>query len=156
MNNFPFTEVYDVALRLGLAVTAGIILGLNRWLHHKPAGVRTHSLVALGAALAVVLVTRAVGSDAQALSRVIQGLVTGVGFIGAGVIWRAVEEQKVFGLTTAATIWASAILGIVCGTGDYVLGTVALIFMMAILFIGGPLEEGIEKMLDKKSVQKSG
>lgn len=84
MNNW---EIYTtIALRLGLALLAGSILGLNRWLHHKSAGIRTHSLVAIGSATAVILISDFIKDDAQAMSRVLQGLITGLGFLGAGVI----------------------------------------------------------------------
>lgn len=142
-------ELYEIVARLGLAVTAGAALGLNRWLHQKPAGMRTHALVALGAAMATMLVSHAAGADAQSLSRVIQGLITGVGFIGAGVIMRAVEEPKISGLTTAATIWASAILGITCGVADYTVGTVGLVFALLILTVGLWVEDTIEKFFKR-------
>lgn len=146
--NYP--ELYDIVTRLGLAVTAGGAVGLNRWLHHKPAGMRTHALVALGAAIATLLVSRAIETDAQALSRVIQGLITGVGFIGAGVIMHvSSDEHRVFGLTTAATIWASAILGITCGTGDYIVGTVGMVLALLILTVGLWIEEGIQKFFSR-------
>ncbi len=78
-NSYP-----EILIRLGLALLAGIILGLNRWMHHKSAGIRTHSLVALGAALVMLLVGSFPGTDVQAHSRVLQGLITGIGFLGAG------------------------------------------------------------------------
>ncbi len=80
-----------IALRLALALLVGAILGLNRWLHHKSAGIRTHSLVAIGAATAVMLISDLVQDDAQSVSRVLQGLITGLGFLGAGVI---IHEQR--------------------------------------------------------------
>ena len=140
-------DASDVAVRLGFAVAAGAIIGLNRWLHHKPAGVGTHALVALGAALATVLVSRTADADAQAMSRVIQGLVTGVGFIGAGVIMRTDDHSRVQGLTTAATVWTSAILGIACGTADFAVGTVAVAFTLGVLLVGKRCEDLIGRML---------
>ncbi len=107
-----FAHLSEVSLRLVCAVFAGAVIGLNRWFYHKPAGLGTHGLVALGAALACVIATQAKGADAGAASRTIQGLVTGVGFIGAGVIMRENRGQHVHGLTTAASVWVSAILGI--------------------------------------------
>ncbi len=136
----------DVAARLGFAVATGAIIGLNRWLHHKPAGVRTHALVTLGAALATVLMSRAASGDIAAVSRVIQGLVTGVGFIGAGVILRVDAEHRVEGLTTAAALWASAILGMVCGVADFTLGAIAVAFALGVLVFGGPCEEFVGRL----------
>lgn len=143
-------EITDITWRLGLAVVGGGALGLNRWLHKKPAGMRTHALVALGAALTTVLISRAIETDAQALSRVIQGLLTGVGFIGAGVIMRADVEQRISGLTTAATIWTAAILGIVCGYADFILGTIALVFALLILTVGLWVEDTIERFFKRR------
>src|SRR5256885_16634461 len=88
-------ESIDIAARLGSAVLAGAILGINRDLHHKPAGLRTHSLVSLGSAVVVVVIVSLPGASADAVARVIQGLVTGVGFIGAGVILHHGAENRV-------------------------------------------------------------
>ncbi len=130
----------EILLRLGCALLAGIVLGLNRWLHHKSAGIRTHSLVALGAALVMLLVGSFPGADAQAQSRVLQGLITGIGFLGAGVIIHQEQSQTIHGLTTAASVWACAILGATFGSGFYVLGLCAMSAIFLILIVGGPLE----------------
>ena len=113
-----------IALRLALALIVGAILGLNRWLHHKSAGIRTHSLVAIGSATAVMLISDFVQDDAQAVSRVLQGLITGLGFLGAGVIIREQRSQKVHGLTTAASLWACALIGASFGAGQFVWGAI--------------------------------
>src|ERR1700682_2267796 len=102
----------DIVLRLGAAMLIGAMLGLNRELHHKPTGVRTLGLVSLGSALAVLAVADAPQAD---VSRVIPGVITGPGFLGAGVILHRPTGGKVHGLTTAATIWVTACLGILCG-----------------------------------------
>jgi putative Mg2+ transporter-C (MgtC) family protein len=145
MNAYP-----DILLRLGLALLAGIVLGLNRWLHHKSAGIRTHSLVALGAALVMLLIGSFPGADVQAASHVLQGLITGIGFLGAGVIIHQANSQSIHGLTTAASIWACAILGATFGSGFYVLGVCALSAMLLILIIGGPLEQLTKRLLGIK------
>ena len=129
-----------IALRLALALLVGAILGLNRWLHHKSAGIRTHSLVAIGSATAVMLISDFVQDDAQAVSRVLQGLITGLGFLGAGVIIREQRSQKVHGLTTAASLWACALIGASFGAGQFVLGGLSLGAILLTLIIGGPLE----------------
>ncbi len=130
----------EILLRLVLALLAGILLGLNRWMHHKSAGIRTHSLVALGAALVMLLIGSFPGADAQASSRVLQGLITGIGFLGAGVIIHQDHSQTVHGLTTAASVWACAILGATFGAGFYVLGVCAISAILLILIVGGPIE----------------
>jgi putative Mg2+ transporter-C (MgtC) family protein len=117
-------HVVRVLLRLGSAVIAGGILGFERELEHKRAGVRTHMLVALGAALFTLLPSE-MGLDP---TRVIQGIATGIGFIGAGTIFKLTEQQEVRGLTTAAGIWVTAAVGTFMGAGLLwpVLLTVAL------------------------------
>ena len=137
----------EILLRLGLALVAGIILGLNRWMHHKSAGIRTHSLVALGSALVMMLIGSFSGADVQASSRVLQGLITGIGFLGAGVIIHQDHSQTIHGLTTAASVWACAILGATFGSGFYVLGLCAMSAMLMILILGGPLERLTKNVL---------
>src|SRR6266436_9496055 len=102
----------DITLRLSAAMLIGSLIGLNRDLQHQPAGMRTHGLVALGSALAVLAVVLDPRAD---VSRVIQGVITGVGFLGAGVILHRPTGSKVHGLTTAAIIWITASLGVLCG-----------------------------------------
>ena len=129
-----------MALRLALALLVGAILGLNRWLHHKSAGIRTHSLVAIGSATAIMLISDFVQDDAQAVSRVLQGLITGLGFLGAGVIIHEQRSRRVHGLTTAASLWACALIGAAFGAGQFVLGGLALGAILITLALGGPLE----------------
>jgi putative Mg2+ transporter-C (MgtC) family protein len=135
----------DLAMRLGFAALLGAVLGLNRELRHKPAGLRTHALVALGAALATLLSIQAPvpggATDLTAFSRVLQGLLAGVGFIGGGVILHRDDSTKgVHGLTTAASIWLVAALGAAAGAGLWRTATVALILALAVLAFGGPVE----------------
>ncbi len=137
----------DVAMRLGGAVLAGAILGINRDLHHKPAGLRTHSLVSLGSAVVVVAVASLPGASADAVARVVQGLVTGVGFIGAGVILHHDAENRVVGLTTAASIWVAAALGTACGAGFWTIVVLALVLTLAVLTLGGPIERAWQRLL---------
>ena len=144
-------DVYwSIALRLALALLAGIILGLNRWLHHKSAGIRTHSLVAIGSATAIMLISDFVKDDAQAVSRVLQGLITGLGFLGAGVIIRERSSQKVHGLTTAASIWSCAMIAAAFGGSQFILGGMALGAILLTLMIGGPLERLAAKLTGVK------
>jgi putative Mg2+ transporter-C (MgtC) family protein len=139
-------DTLDIVLRLAAAVGSGAILGVNRDLNGKPTGVRTLGLVALSAAL-VSLATVSVDGMADApdaLSRVIQGLIQGVlagiGFLGAGVIIRDHSEGTVQNLTTAATVWATAALGLACGLAAWPIIGFGLLFMMLVLMLGGPLE----------------
>jgi putative Mg2+ transporter-C (MgtC) family protein len=148
-----FLELFS---RLVLAVVMGCILGLNRELHGKPAGVRTHGLVALGAALLTVTGVQlswqssSKGLDYAVVSRFIQGIITGIGFLGAGVILRDDLRHSVHGLTTAATVWLSACLGIACGLGCWTTGVMALGLTLLILIFGGPFERAIHHRLHPK------
>ena len=132
----------DIILRLLAAAAIGSSIGLNRFAHHRYIGVRTLGLVALGAAALVVAVleSRSGGDQLQAASRVIQGIVTGIGFIGAGVIVRREQRHKVHGLTTAATVWVSAAAGIVCGLGAWRVATTVIVLAGIVLLGGGRVE----------------
>jgi len=144
-------EIYTtIALRLGLALLAGSILGLNRWLHHKSAGIRTHSLVAIGSATAVILISDFVKDDAQAMSRVLQGLITGLGFLGAGVIIHEQRSSKIHGLTTAASLWTCALVGAAFGAGQFALGLLCIGAIVIALALGGPLERLVSRLLGIK------
>lgn len=105
-------ELIEAALRLVVATLAGMAIGLNRDLHNKPVGMRTLGLVSLGSALALLSATSfgKLEYDQDAVSRVIQGLLTGVGFIGAGVVLHDKSRMKIHGLTTAATVWVASTL----------------------------------------------
>ena len=131
-----------VAGRLVLAAVLGAAVGYNRELLQKPAGVRTHALVALGAALvaliSALLTHPSFGDDLAAPSRIIQGLVAGVGFIGGGVILRLESEQRVEGLTTAASIWVVAAVGISAGLGLWRTAAIAVVIALVVLMLGRP------------------
>src|SRR4029077_864175 len=111
----------EIALRFGAAVVVGGAIGLTRALRGKPAGVRTHALVSLGSAVVTVVAATvaAPALDTAAVSRVMQGIITGIGFLGAGGILHEESGRRVRGLTTAATIWIVAALGIACGVADW-------------------------------------
>ncbi|HEX9277651.1 MAG TPA: MgtC/SapB family protein [Casimicrobiaceae bacterium] len=151
----PNLEWIEVAARLGSAVLAGAILGVNRDLHRKPAGLRTHALVCLGSAVVFVIVTSLQGAGADAVARVIQGVVTGVGFIGAGVILHHDAEHRVEGLTTAASIWIAAALGVACGSGYWITVLLALALTLGVLVFGGPIERAFERWLRPEKVTGS-
>jgi putative Mg2+ transporter-C (MgtC) family protein len=127
-------------LRLLGAAVVGAIIGINRDIAGKPIGLRTLALVALAAAIATIAAIEVpgIGGSADALSRVIQGVIqgimTGISFIGAGVVLRDTKSRTVEGLTTASTVWIAAALGIACGLGAWtvaVTGTIlALVFLV--------------------------
>ncbi|MCY1433931.1 Protein SrpB [compost metagenome] len=107
----------ELFVNLLIATLLGGLIGLNRQLYNRPAGLRTHALISLSAALAVAVIQQLHPLTADAASRVVQGALTGIGFIGAGVIVHHERRYRVEGLTTAATIWLSAMLGLACGLG---------------------------------------
>lgn len=130
-------------LRLAAAVGAGALIGLDRELRHKPAGLRTLALVSLGAAVFILeTVDTAQGISTDGTSRVIQGVVTGVGFLGAGAILRGTSEESVRGLTTAASIWLSAATGIACGLAQWPLVASACALGLLVLLIT-PVERAL-------------
>ncbi len=133
-----FQDVPDIAqltriiLRLVLASVLGFLLGFEREHQGKAAGVRTHMLVAIGSAL-FVLVPQVTGIEADAMSRVIQGLVAGVGFLCAGTILKSNDEQQVQGLTTAAGLWMTAAIGMACGLGREATAVISAVLALAVL-----------------------
>ena len=131
-------DTIDIVLRLGIAALAGAALGLNRDLRGKPTGVRTLGLVGLASAAAVLAVGHGNTADA---SRVIQGIVTGIGFLGAGVIVRNRLGKHVHGLTTAACVWLTACIGAACGVGEWRLVVIGAPIAFVVLVLGGPFEQ---------------
>lgn len=136
-------EWIDISLRLAAATVIGMVIGFNRDLHGKPTGMRTLGLVGLGAALAVAAITFATVPDRESIhdvSRVIQGILTGIGFLGAGVIVRD-DPRHVRGLTTAACVWLAACLGVVCAVAAWKIVLIGTVLMGVVLILGGPLEK---------------
>jgi len=140
-----FSDIPDVAqltrvvLRLLIAAILGGILGYERELKRKQAGLRTHMLVSVGAAM-FVLVPQQAFMDLDGLSRVIQGLVAGIGFLGAGTILRNQEREHIQGLTTAANIWLTAAIGVAAGLGREATAIAATILAIVILALVPRLE----------------
>lgn len=139
----------EIALRLGAATVAAGAVGLNRDLHGKPIGVRTLGLVGLSTAVVVLLADAGiVRSDiSDATSRVIQGILTGIGFLGAGVIVHGAPHKRVHGLTSAACVWFTACIGIVCGAGQWQLVLISGAFAILLLSVGRPIERVFHRWL---------
>ena len=137
-------EVGVVTIRLVAATVLGGLLGLTREHQRKAAGLRTHMLVALGAAT-VVLAPRLAGMNSGDVSRVIQGVVTGIGFLGAGTILKTNDEHQIHGLTTAASVWVTAGIGVAAGVAPLWLAVASGAVAWVVLTPLALLERRIEK-----------
>jgi putative Mg2+ transporter-C (MgtC) family protein len=130
----------ELSFRLVLAVLLGAAVGFDRELHNKPAGFRTHAMVALGSALMCVISLGFEGPttlDTEMVSRVLQGIIAGIGFVGGGAILRRGGEQDVSGLTTATSIWVVAAIGAAAGLGLWRPALLAAFLSLIILSGGG-------------------
>jgi putative Mg2+ transporter-C (MgtC) family protein len=138
------TEFARVVLRLITAIVLGAVVGYQREQAGKAAGLRTHILVALGTALFVVGSIGG-GMSSEGLSRVIQGLASGIGFIGAGAILKLSATREIQGLTTAAGIWMTAAIGVAVGLGALGLAILGTMLTWIVLAVIGKFEGRIEK-----------
>lgn len=144
-------DLLEVIARLGSGLLCGGAIGLNRDLRNKPAGLRTHAIVALGAALITLVSIDLSGPyDSGAVTRTIQGIITGIGFVGAGVILQPERTANVVGLTTAASVWMVACLGAACGGGQLIEALVGTTLCLVVLTAGGPLEGWLVRRLGNR------
>lgn len=142
---FPdLAQTIRLLVRISVAMLLGAIIGLQREQYGKPAGLRTHILVAMGSALFVIAGTEA-GLSSEGVSRVIQGLTTGIGFIGAGAILKLGAQREIYGLTTAAGIWATAAVGVAVGLGLLGLATLSVALIWFVLAGLGVVEKRIKR-----------
>ncbi|BAY33878.1 MgtC/SapB transporter [Nostoc carneum NIES-2107] len=136
----------NIIFRLCIALLSGAIIGWERQLRHKPAGLRTHMLVSLGSALFTLIPLHTVGlqANADALSRVIQGIAAGIGFLGAGEILHESsndsQRPEIHGLTSAAAVWVSAALGIAAGCNLWQLSLIGAFLTFLVLNLFKKLE----------------
>jgi putative Mg2+ transporter-C (MgtC) family protein len=150
---FSLNDWLHVSLRLILALLIGAIVGWNREITGKPAGLRTHMLVSFGSALFVMVPIQLAGDrpSPDAVSRIIQGIATGIGFLGAGEILRQSDTQvgkiKIRGLTSAAAIWVSAALGVAIGAGLWQIGLIGA--LLALITLSGVKK--LERLLPSSS-----
>ena len=138
-------SVWEITGRLGLATLLGAAIGINREWERKPAGLRTHALVALGAALFTLIGLLLNPDDPSATGRILQGVTAGIGFIGAGVIMRRPDIQDVQGLTTAAGIWLVAAIGVAVGGGLWRTSLIAIAFGLFILIVGEAIDRRLHR-----------
>jgi len=149
----------EILLRLGVALILGMIIGFERKLVHKEAGMRTYGIVALSCALfmlSAVNIGNNFGLDLQlsqekwrALTNVLGALITGIGFLGVGLIFYSKEDHARVGLTSAATLLCTAAIGAACGLGFYKVAIVAEILIMLTLTVGFYFENWLLKVLKK-------
>ena len=139
MTPITFSQTF---LRLALAAALGGAIGLEREYRHKPAGLRTNMLISLGSALFSILSVE-LGAGAGSPDRIAAQVVTGIGFLGAGAILRSGEN--VHGLTTAATIWVNAAIGMAAGLGSYTIATVGAAITLVVLAVLPAMEQFVEK-----------
>lgn len=142
-------DLSTLTLRLLLATALGAAVGVNRELQRKPAGLRTHALVSLGAALASLVglfVGVMPGGDPAGLSRVMQGVVAGIGFIGGGVIMHRDDPKGVHGLATASSIWVVAAVGMAAGCGLWRAATISVALALLVLIVGGPIDRALHRI----------
>lgn len=137
-------HVGEIARRIGSAAILGALIGIEREWAKKAAGLRTHATVALAAAAFTLIVIES-GGGTDAVSRVIQGIAAGVGFLGAGTILKRSSEQDIQGLTTAATIWLTAAVGVAAGSGHVAIGLMCVIGAWLILTILA----GVERVMKR-------
>lgn len=132
-------QLMHAIIRLTAAAILGAVVGYQRERARKPAGLRTHMLVCLGTTV-FVLACSGVGMSVDGLSRVVQGIVTGIGFLGAGSILKLNEERDIQGLTTAAGVWMTAAIGVAVGMGSLGVALLSTFFTIVVLALVRPLE----------------
>ena len=128
----------DTALRMVAAVVLGGAIGFNRDIHGKPTGIRAHALVSLGAAILMIAGSgpHIGGAYPDVMSRVIQGIIAGIGFLGAGVILRGSSGLQVYHLVTASSLWVTTGIGVLSGMGAYLFAVIATVLVLLVLSIG--------------------
>lgn len=152
-------EIIRVLIRLSASFLLDGLIGLEREKFRKPAGLRTHILVSLGTTVFVLGASLA-GMQGDALSRIIQGIITGIGFVGAGAIMKIDTEFEVKGLTSAAGIWVTAAIGIIVGLGESGLALMTSVLALIVLTLVTSVESVIEQRdkkprFGKKTVRKN-
>ena len=133
----------QIVLRIFLALIAGMVIGFDSWKNSRNASIRIYGVVSVSACMIIMLINFATSEHPEAFSRVLAGLITGLGFLGGGIIMRASDSHKLFGLTTAATIWACALIG----AGYYFITVISL--LAVILSLYGNFDKQMRKIFKK-------
>jgi len=141
---FPIGPVEtEMLIKLVVSAVLGLLIGFEREVHRKPAGMRTHSLVCIGSTLFTIISINVIGGEP---SRIAAGIVTGIGFLGAGIIFRS--ESKLKGITTAAELWVLASIGLAVGIGFYFAALVTTLIVIFILIPMKYVEKEAKEALD--------
>jgi putative Mg2+ transporter-C (MgtC) family protein len=162
VGNWEWQVFWDDAGRIAIAALLGGAIGFEReWKGHW-AGLRTHMMVSIGCAIFVIGGLEAAGNQRESVTRVIQGIASGIGFLGAGTILKLDKKQEIKGLTTASSIWLAAALGTTAGLGRHALAVAAALISLFVLGVLGPAEKFFEarqaknrRERDKADEQKS-
>jgi putative Mg2+ transporter-C (MgtC) family protein len=141
-------QLVRVTLRLSAALAIGTLIGLQRELTHKPAGLRTHMLLALGTALFVLGAAES-GMHLDSLSRIVQGLATGIGFLGGGAILKLTNEREIHGLTTAAGIWMTAAASAAAALGQIAVALIGTLLGLLVLVVFHKIEKELGHLARK-------
>lgn len=146
------SQLVRVTIRLLAALAVGTAIGLQRELTHKTAGLRTHMLVSLGTALFVVGAAET-GMQTESLTRILQGIATGIGFLGGGAILKMTDQREVHGLTTAAGIWMTAAASAIAGLGQITVAVLGTVLGLLVLTVFRQLEMkfGLHDRADKEN-----
>jgi putative Mg2+ transporter-C (MgtC) family protein len=145
MDFWDWSEFWDDFARVGVAALLGGALGFEReWKGHW-AGLRTHMMVSIGCAIFIIGGLSLAGEQSESVTRVIQGIAAGIGFLGAGTILKLDQKQEIKGLTTASSIWLAAALGTTAGLGRYALAVAATLISLFVLAVLGPIEKLFEQ-----------
>jgi putative Mg2+ transporter-C (MgtC) family protein len=145
VNPWEWPIFWDDLARVGAAALLGGLLGLERELKGHWAGLRTHMMVSIGSAIFIIGGLDVAGGEHESVTRVIQGIASGIGFLGAGTILKLGEKQEIKGLTTASSIWLAAALGVTAGLAEYALSVAAVIVSLFVLGALGPMEKYFER-----------
>jgi putative Mg2+ transporter-C (MgtC) family protein len=145
MTAWEWQLFWDDSARIGMAALLGGALGLERELKGHWAGLRTHMMVSIGCAIFMIAGLAVAGEQKESVTRVIQGIAAGIGFLGAGTILKLDQKQQIKGLTTASSIWLSAALGTAAGMAEYPLAVAAACISLFVLAVLGPLEKIFER-----------
>jgi putative Mg2+ transporter-C (MgtC) family protein len=138
-----FHQIIRITVRLLAALAVGTAIGLQREITHKTAGLRTHMMVALGTALFVVGAAES-GTSPESLGRILQGVATGIGFLGAGAILKLDAQREVHGMTTAAGIWMTAAASAAAGLGQIAVAVIGTVLGLVVLIVVRTCEKKLE------------